>query len=993
MLTVDLMKKKPGILLFFSITLLSCTVLAADPGALSLQHYDIESWNTTDGLPHSSVNDITQCEDGYLWLATWEGPVRFNGSNFVTFNRKDTDALSNPGGRHLHCAEDGSLLLAGVNGDVVTYHHQYWQQFAPVNSMIYDIEPLANNSLLLATAGSGLLQVRQSQIIKSLTRQSGLPSDYIYDVEQTAGGQFLVASARGLVLLDAAFSSPQVLPALSNTEVYALLQDKEGGVYAAGKAGVFYAAPWQTVPEFNQLSAIAASTLLLDTYGLLWFGGVSSDLYRLYQGTAQPLRLDDDLSANRVVSLFLDEENSIWAGTSNGLKRIREVPFTNLTGYNGLQDNFVRTVLESNDGRLWIGSGAGLDVQQTDGSVTPILQNLSVLSLAQDADGNIWVGTRNAGAIRLQDTQQQRFDTTAGLRSAQVRSISSRQGLIWLGTANGLHTLNPESGKVVRLETSAKNSFILSQLWLADGSLLLGTNEGAGIWRDNRFNAIAVGSTLSQRRILGLYQDKNPDIIWLATDKGLGRYLRSADELKFIAVEAGLPSDTILQVVQDQRGDLWLGTNRGIVRLDDANTLAYLDGKTEHLTLQLFNEKDGMRSSQTNGGSNPAAILRQNGSLVFATAGGVSTIQPELLSRHMPRPPHSKIEQLIADGKVLPFSVQGVTLPAGTERLTIQLAGLGFIAPERIQLRTRLLGFDKEWTVRGGNNTLAEYTNLPPGDYEFQTAAAYTGGNWSPVLSMPLVIEPFIWQYKTFWLIIFLLVLLATERMIYLRTRHAIQAQAKLERLVAEKTRVLQKQTDHLLAMDKERLELLSKIQQQAEFFSNQARQDMLTGLRNRRAFAELAEQEFKRLQRYPNPLCIAITDIDRFKSINDTYSHATGDLVLQRVASVLARHCREIDTVARWGGEEFVLLFPQTSLSDALSICEKLRQQVSELDFSDVDTALKVTTSFGVAGFDGETGYETLVARADKALYLAKKTGRNKVVCATADADTTSSD
>lgn len=985
------MKKRLEILLCFYITLLSCTVYAASQQALSLQHYDIEGWNTPDGLPHSSINDITQCDNGYLWLATWEGPVRFNGSTFVTYNRKDSAALSNPGSRHLHCSKNDTLWLAGVNGDVISYSEHLWQQFSPINSMIYDIQLLADNSLLLATAGSGLLHVRQKKIVKRFTRQSGLPADYIYDVEQTASGQVLVATARGLVLFDRALTAAQAISPLGNTEVYALLQDADGGVYAASNAGVFYAAPWQELPQFNLLSAIAASTLLLDNYGLLWFGGVSSDLYRLYQGEAQPLRLDNDLSANRVISLFLDDENSIWAGTSNGLKRIREVPFTNLTRYNGLQDNFVRTVLESSDGSLWIGSSAGLDVQYSDGTVHSVLQNISVLSLAQDSDGNIWVGSRNAGAIQLQQEKQQRFDTNAGLRSADVRSITSRQGLIWLGTANGLHTLNPATGQIQRLETSAKNSFILAQLWLADGSLLLGTNEGAGIWRDNHFNVIAAGTELPQRRILGLYQDKNPDIVWLATDKGLGRYRRSADTLQFLALEAGLPSDTILQVVQDNNSNLWLSTNRGIVWLDHANTLTYLDGQTKTLAVQLFNEKDGMRSAQTNGGSNPAAILRQNGSLVFATAAGVSEVQPKLLSRHIPKPPHSKIEQLTADGKTLPFSAKGITLPAGTERLTIQLAGLGFIAPERIQLRTRLLGFDKEWTVRGGNNTLAEYTNLPPGEYEFQTAAAYTGGKWSEVLSMPLIIQPFVWQYKSFWLVLLLLLLLAAERMIYIRTRRAIQEQAKLERLVAEKTKVLQKQTDHLLAMDKERLELLNKIQQQAEFFSNQARQDMLTGLRNRRAFGELAEQEFKRLQRYPNPLCVAITDIDHFKSINDTYSHATGDVVLQRVARVLASQCREIDTVARWGGEEFVLLFPQTSLSDAISICEKLRQQVSKLDFSEVDTDLvnlTVTISFGVASFDGEPDYERLLARADKALYRAKKTGRNKVVSAASRPD-----
>ncbi len=954
----------------------------ASSAPLSLQHYNIESWGTLQGLPHSSINDITQSPEGYIWLATWEGPVRFNGREFKTFNRRDTAALTNPGIRRLHITATGTLLFGGVNGNVISLNAGQWQSFMPANSMVFDILALSEDHYLLATAGSGLLQIRQQQLQRQLNRRDGLPSEYIYTVKQARSGQLLLATAQGLLLLDQELNPASMQQLFAGTEVYALLADNSGGIYAATAKGVFYAPLWQTQPEFTQLSDIPAATLLLDNYRQLWFGGVSNDIYRLHNGRAEPLRLDNDLSANRVLSLFLDRENNIWAGTSNGLKRIREVPFTNLTRYHGLQDNFVRTVLESRDGSLWIGSIAGLDRQTPDGHIEPVLEHTSVLSLAEGEDGSIWAGTQSQGVMRIRQQQlSQHFHSEHGLLSANVRSITVRGDQVWLGTANGLHMLDSNSGKITHFTTSASNSFILSQLWLSDGSLLLGTNESAGIWRDNQFRLIGDNTTFSPRRVLSFYQAPGSHVIWLATDKGLGRYLPAQDKLSFIALEAELPSETILQVIQDDVDSLWLSTNRGIIRIKLADAMAYLDGQVSGLPLQLFNEKDGMRNAQTNGGSNPATLKRRDGSLVFATAGGATEIQPGLLSRFALQPPQTRVESLAADGRLLPLSTGAVTVPAGTERLAIHLAGLGFVAPERIQFRTRLEGFDKQWNERS-NLSVIEYTKLPPGEYNLQAAAEYAGGQWSQHISLPIVVEPFIWQRKLFWFVIIAIALIVAERLLYLRTRRARQRAAELEQLVAEKTQVLQKQTDHLMVMDKERQQLLGKIQQQAEFFAAQARQDTLTGLHNRRAFGEQAEQEFKRIQRYPHPLSIAITDIDHFKSINDTYSHATGDAVLQRVAGVLARYCRETDLVARWGGEEFVLLFTETSAEQAVALCDTLRQHISGLSFTDLADDLQVTTSFGVAGLSDETGYERLLARADNALYQAKASGRNKVVC-----------
>ncbi|MBU1311577.1 MAG: diguanylate cyclase [Gammaproteobacteria bacterium] len=967
-------------LLLLLVLLLGSTYCRANQ-PLSLQHYSIENWTTQDGLPHSSINAITQTTDGYLWLATWEGPVRYNGNNFKAFNRKDSAVLANAGIRNFTQAADGSLYLAGVNGDVIRYSQQQWSSFRPVNSMLFDILPLADGDYLMATAGSGLLRLTGAEQ-QRLTRADGLPADLIYKIKQSPDGGIWLATAAGLVKLNPDFTAPAVLqhyfPA---QQVYDLLFHENGSFIVATDSGVYRGWHHDPSPQFEQLTDTAAATLLVDHYGTLWFGGVSADLYRLNSANqVEALRLDNDLSANRVLSLFQDREHNIWVGTSNGLKRVREVPFTNLTTYNGLQDNFVRTVLEHPDGSLWIGSTAGLDRYATDGSITPVLQHTSVLSLALGQHDSIWVGTHNQGLLHIAEQQLVRqYSSADGLASNNIRAILPGGNILWLATANGVHQLNSDTGIISRIPEPTHNSYILSLQLLPDNRLVIGTNEGAGIWFDNTYTPLSAQPENNNRRVLGQWFDQSSGDIWLATDKGLGRCRQQ--QLQFIGLEAGLLSDTVLQVVPDRLGNLWLTTNRGIVRLNLAAANAYLDNPASPLAMQLFNEKDGMRNAQSNGGSSPAAITRADGSIAVATAGGVAIIQPQLLHRFVPQTPLIQFESIMANGKLQPPG-DLITLKAGTERLAIRLAGLGFVAPERLRFRSKLEGFDENWIERE-DLRLTEYTNLSPGLYQFEAAVSYAGGDWSPAISQQFLLQPHVWQRKLFWFVLIGLSLLSIAAILRWRIRLSLSRELQLQRLVAEKTQALQLQTTHLLEMDKERQQLLNKIQQQADFFAAQARLDSLTGLGNRRAFEEACRNEFIRIQRYPHPLCLAIVDIDHFKSINDNWSHTVGDYVIQRVAKALQAGCRETDITARWGGEEFVLLLPETTTEQALTICEKLRQRISELDLTDIASDLHVTASFGVALRQQEPAFEAVLAKADKALYAAKVAGRNRVMLA----------
>lgn len=210
--------------------------------------------------------------------------------------------------------------------------------------------------------------------------------------------------------------------------------------------------------------------------------------------------------------------------------------------------------------------------------------------------------------------------------------------------------------------------------------------------------------------------------------------------------------------------------------------------------------------------------------------------------------------------------------------------------------------------------------------------------------------------------------------------RNVTEAKAierKLTESLQEKERALQ----DLAEANEIKTKLLAELRAQTEFLEKQTREDALTGLYNRRYLNLQLEQEFKRAKRYGNPLSVVMCDIDHFKRINDKFSHQVGDEVLKTLGRIFKAYSRSVDTVARFGGEEFVLLLPETPKEKAAVLCEKLRAAVEHYPWSEIHPELKVTISFGVSDNVRLGHYEKMLAEADEKLYEAKNAGRNRVV------------
>jgi len=973
--------------LICAIALLVSSALPTPAMALeqkALGAYAREVWTTRDGLPHNQVNSIAQTPEGYLWFATWEGVVRYNGQEFRAFGRNNVPALKDSGIRAVHVGPSGALVVATSRGGVSVLRGEKWTTYT-VDDGLSQNETFAaledrSGRIWVASENRGVTRLDGSRATV-FNAGNGLPSDIGYALAEDGGGAIWIATGEGVARIEGeriqAFSTQAGLP---DGAAFSLAVAPDGRLYVGTEQGLYVGRSGHFEPVAADFPKVAIASLQLDEQGSLWIGTVTRGLFRLGDRGLEQFDTGDGLPNNRVASLFADREGSLWVGTNAGLMRFADTPFITIDSHQGLADDYVRAVLQTRSGDILIGSSRGMDVWR-DEAITPTvgLGNESVLSLAEDQVGNIWIGTYSTGLVRWADGAiQERFTSADVLPSNQVRAVmEGRDGTLWVGTARGL--MRRKDGVSVSLgeKDGLPRDFVLSLLEAADGSVWVGTANGAAHVQGDKVTALGMAPMDGAQDVFDMHED--PDgTLWFATDRGVVR--RRAGVMSSIGGLQGLPVDAVFQVVVDAYGNFWLTSNAGVVyvRRDDMESVA--NGSGARLDYQQFAEADGMGSAQCNGSAGPAALRAEDGSIWVATAKGVSVVQPDQLPRYQLAPPPVVIEGLRVDDANA--SANGnLVLPPGTRKLELDYVSLSYRTPEQIRYRYRLEGFDNSWVERSTRRN-AQYTNLPPGQYRFQVSAAQRGSGWSPeTASVNFEIQPRFYQRPWFLPAAGSLLALFLYGIYRARVSQLKAREAQLSRIVEDRTKSLSEKNGELEIKNE-------TIRKQSEVFEQLSRTDALTGLPNRRSMDESLARAYQEAVLGDQLLCFGLLDIDHFKRINDGFSHEVGDEALRRVAAVMQKEIGEEqvgrwrgdERVARWGGEEFAILFPLIGTADAAAQAERLRAAIEAIDCGDFAPGLRITASIGIAERTGLSHHERLVSRADERLYAAKNGGRNRV-------------
>jgi diguanylate cyclase (GGDEF)-like protein len=959
------------------------------PSALApdraLNTFSLSHWNTSNGLAHNMVITIAQTPDGYLWLGSFEGLSRFNGSEFAVFDDRTLPLDDANGIRALSTDSDGRLWVSSARSGLLMLGANGWERHGSEQGQPFEqligAEPGGDGWLWLIGEESGIARWRPGSPALRVDRRNGLAHDSVYAALADGNGGVWVGSAAGLDHVSASgvvspWGAQRGLPAGPVRSVRRA-PDGELAVTVAGRVG------WIGDDGFRPLEGAevptSAQLLLYDSDGGLLVGTTDQGLWRVGPHGIDQLDRRHGLRGNRVVSLFEDREGSVWVGSSDGLYQLRDLRFTTIDRRHDIGEGYVRALWEHPAGVLWIGSTDGL--YRRDGEVVTRfgrdsgLPSDSILSLAYSPAHGLLVGTFGAGVARIVDDRVDRVAGTQALDALQIRAMLARSdGSLWFATNSGLFRLTGRQLTRFGRDQGLPRDFAMALTEDHAGRLWVGTSGGLARLDGDRFQAYARPEGLQAEDVFSIHSQPSGEL-WIGSNRGLKRYVDGRFE-DIVGDDAAFNS-SLFQILDDADGGLWLSSNRGIFLLSAAEIAALRAGRTGAVRVQRHDRSDGMTNEQANGASQPAGIRLADGSLRFATAEGVVAVTP---GRPYPRRPlriEPVIEAIDVDGQRVDARAD-LSLPAGTRRVEFRYVGLTLLTPERVTYRHRLIGFDDQWAEVAGRR-VAGYTNLAPGRYRFEVEAL-SAGVASRAAAVGFSIAPLWWQRREVHALGVVLLALLLAVVWRTRTTQLLHRSRELERLVAARTRDLQATAQELANADREKGLLVQRLREQAEAFERQAREDWLTGLPNRRAFEELLLQQFAAAQAGRGRLSVAVADIDHFKYINDRHSHAAGDRVLAAVADELRNGAGPGALIARWGGEEFMLLFPDCSRDQALARCERIRSAIAaRVPFLADGAPERVTMSFGVAELEAELDRpDRLLSRADQRLYQAKDAGRN---------------
>ena len=958
---------------------------ALDP-ARPLAEFTLARMDSGSGLPHNMVMALAQTPDGYLWAGTWEGLARWNGYEFRIFDRSNTPQLQGNGVRALAVGRDGSLWVGTARAGLLHYDQGRWTRHARADGFPFDeimaVHEDARGALWVGGEDAGIARM-DAEGVHRFGREQGLGDGVVYGFAEDASGAIYVAHGTGIDRVEGdrlvPFGAPRGLPE-GAVRALDVLPDGRMALSSGWQLWQYDGARFMPDPR-QHLGLGEVANVAHDRDGALWVGSVNTGAWRLGAQGAEVLDRTLGLPQNRVVAWLQDREGSVWLGTNAGLAQIKDLPFASVDRRRGLVEDYVRAVAEGDDESMWLATSGGLARVRgnvlTQWTHADGLPSDSLLSLASGAGGEVWVGTYGAGVARLVDGRVQAVPGLQSLADRQVRALLVRgDGSVWIGTHNDLARWQEGELRTFTTADGLPRNYIMALADAPDGRLWVGTSNGLARWDGSRFEAFDSARGFPARDVFSLHV-QGDGTLWAGTNVGLVR--GRDDRFTLVGPAQGLPHNAIFQVVDDGLGNLWMCSNKGAFRVPRAQVERAADEPGFRLQAQGFDRLDGMGDTQCNGGSQPAALRTRGGKLWFATAMGASFVDParrldggETLDR-------VSIESVRLDGEEQP---QGVPLriEAGPHKFEIRYAGLNLLTPQRTRYRYRLQGYETRW-VDAADARLATYTNLAPGNYTFEVAAS-RGGPWTlQPARFGLEVTPRYWETHWFRAGALLAALLATWAWLRWRVGRARANERHLAALVDARTRDLADQAARLAQADQEKSQLLLALRQQAEALARLASEDSLTGLPNRREFDARLALAFERARREGEPLAVALADVDHFKHINDTLSHAAGDEALRRLAQALRAHAGSEVFVARYGGEEFALLFTGASAREATQRCERLRREVEALRLESVAPGLHLCVSLGVAHDDGRyPDHEKLLHAADAQLYAAKRAGRNRV-------------
>ena len=727
-------------------------LFCAMPSSTIFAQYHFDKWTTEQGLPQNSVLSITQTRDGYLWLATFDGLVRFDGVRFTIFNKNNTPQLTSNRVHAVHCTADGALWI-GTDVSLLRLQDGKFTTFSTRDGLpgnqIEELKDDGQGGLLVRALG-GYARWQNGRFVAD---PEAVEEDRAHLLLARDGTRW-VCDQQGLRAIGAHGLKEYPISLRPNSIRHVrLYEDRSGAIWLCTPLDGLFRVQGDQVAHYSAAQGLPSSRIMFmleDHNGNLWLGTLLDGLVKLRDGQVARYQASDGLPSNTIQTLFEDREGNLWVGTSSsGLSRLSPTFIRVYSTPEGLGSALVSAIVEDRQGTVWLGLGGGF-TKWADGKFANYTraQGLpfdSIITLYEDRKGHLWLGG-GQGLCQYQNGQYGPLvESFKGTRITAM--VETEQGAYWIGTPNGKGLARWE-GKEATYYTIhdglPDNRIMVLHLDRKD-RLWIGTEGGLGMYEQGRFRSYTTRDGLTSNRIWALHED-DAGQIWIGTlEGGLCRY--KDGRFNCITPAQGLYDQNVFQIVDDARGNFWVGCHRGLYRVSQEQLNAVADGLRTAVTCATYGPQDGLRNAGMNGGHNNVGLRLRDGRLLFASGDGVVLVDPQQVSFN-PSPPHVVIESVKIDNTETAGTLEARIQP-GQANLEIHYTGLSFIKSDQLRFRYKLIGQDHDWIEAGGRR-VANYSYLRPGSYTFQVLAANSDGVWNDQgAQMRVVVVPAF--YQTLW--------------------------------------------------------------------------------------------------------------------------------------------------------------------------------------------------------------------------------------------------
>lgn len=803
--------------------LLTCIYLVTAAIQLYAQNpfsrYKVEHYDSKNGMPNDFVMNTYQTKDGFIWMNSYSGYIRFDGKQFASFNTGNTPVFRTDNSTSLYTeSEDSTLWFPTQGSGLVAYKNGRFTSYLTDQSTLMMEGKTQKGELILGPGrldSSILLIVFDPKTKKHFT----IKQEEYFKYRSTSPNVSLAASdswygRNGRVYHKQNDGTWRMLgvadglsPIVFTNSIY---KDSKQRVWLTTVNGIFL---WNgkqfkhfpgmenvVVPVPNPSFAYMAE----DAGRGIWVSVGNSVAYlpdgsdRFYTFPRQYLNIQT------LHNITIDREQNIWLATDKGLYKLSKTKVVNYAETEGITNNRVSCVTEVKPGEFLIASNLDSLYWLKGGRIEryrPVHPGVfksigNFIHLKTDSRGNAWI-CHQTGVVKISPDGETNYPFPGQVRYA----VEGLDGRMYFGVSyRGIAYIN-ERSEVKWLDLPKVDfslAFISTLQQLKDSSWLVNTFRTGTILIDKNGDAhdLDLFNGTKGVQVFSAIEDKS-GVIWFATGKGLVKWSKGTAQL--VGSNAGLSEPVIFGILGDQAGTWWFPTNKGISYAKYAQLEAWLENNKNKIDWKLIDDGDGMNNRQCVGARH--SIVTKDGKLLILGIGGLVEVDPGKLQTN-PTPPLLSINSLQVDDS-LHYAGKSVVAP-GDHRYIFDYSALSFVAPGKNQIRFRLVERDKDWIYSTGDNR-AFYTNLAPGDYHFELMASNNDGVWSQTpAEFSFTVKPFF--YQTFWfkMVAVLLILGAIWAVIMWRTRAARHRNIWLENQVTQRTAELKNSLDQLQSTQKQ---------------------------------------------------------------------------------------------------------------------------------------------------------------------------------------------